>query len=141
MRKTLNSEILKEMPNQEALGAFNSAADSGVLKEEPILNGYKKLPTSELVNHMNEKYGFQSGLKFTEWVKGDIHRVYVNNQPNSKEIYNTGKVKQTAYVDVKTGNVKVFTDSNQPIKWNINQSKDLANRLEKYGRYIKRFQA
>lgn len=132
MRIILTKEMCNEKPNSQALGAFNNSISRG--SEAPESTGFKKAPISELINKLNEK-SFARDYKFKEWIKGDIHRIYVNGG----SLYNTGKVQQNAYIDAKTGKVTVFTNSNQPMNWNISQSKEASSRLEKYGRYIRRF--
>lgn len=115
MRTILIKEIAKEMPNQQALAAFNESIGRG--GESPTTSGFQRAEASVLVSKLNEK-SFAGDYKFAEWQKGDIHRIYVNGG----DIYKTGKVSQNAYIDVKTGNVHAFTNSNQPMKWNISQS-------------------
>lgn len=132
MRTILIKEIAKEMPNTQALAAFNESIGRG--GESPTTSGFQRAEASVLVNKLNEKY-HAVDYRFAEWQKGDIHRIYVNGG----DIYRTGKVSQNAYIDVKTGNVHVFTNSNQPMKWNISQSEMLKGKLEKYGRYVRRF--
>lgn len=133
MRPILALEIKKERCNAEALGVINSIAQDGSIPT-PSEQGFRKAPVSELVNKLNEK-SFAGDYKFKEWVKGDMHRIYVNGG----DLYKTSKVEQTAYIDAKTGNVSVFTSSNQPMNWNKSQSEEVKQRLEKYGRYIRRF--
>lgn len=133
MRQILIKESAKEMPNAQALGAFNSVASTGgAISESASVSGFQKVPVSELTNNLNEK---TNDYTFKEWEKNGNHRVYVSG----RGVYNTGKVKQTAYIDANTGKVNVFTDSGQGTKWNISQSESLKNKLEKYGRYVKRF--
>lgn len=133
MRKAIYSEIPNERGNAEALGAFNASIGTGDIPT-PNEQGFRKAPVGSLVESLNAKSGV-GDFKFNLWEKGDMQRIYVNGGG----LYNTGKVKQTAYIDAKTGNVSVFTASSQPMKWNISQSNQVKASLEKYGRYVRRF--
>jgi hypothetical protein len=93
--------------------------------------GFKRVEGQELAKSVGKKMG--ADVRY--WEKGDQKRLYINGGP----VFNTKKVKQTAFIDVKTGKVNVFTQSGQPMNWNITQSKILSDRLERYGRFARRF--
>lgn len=132
MKKILINEVEKERCNAQALAAFNATVSTGDVPT-PQDQGFGKVAVSELAEILNKTN--RDGFRFNEWQKGDVHRIYINGG----SIYDTGKVKQNAYIDVKTGNVSVFTNSNQPYNWNITQSEKLKAKLQKYGRYIRRY--
>ena len=93
--------------------------------------GFKRVEGQELAKAVGKKMG--ADVRY--WEKDGNKRLYINGGP----VFNTKKVKQTAYIDVKTGKVNVFTQSGQPMNWNITQSKVLSDRLERYGRFARRF--
>ncbi|TDX83967.1 hypothetical protein [Epilithonimonas xixisoli] len=135
MRAIHYIEKRKEICNAAALGMANAAAEIEATKPETAT----KLDPEDLVTHFNEKHGGKgllSGIKIGIWNKGDINRIYINGAG-----YNTKKVKQSVYVDLNTGKLSVYTDSNQPSKWNISQSNELreSKQVQMVLRYINRY--
>lgn len=93
--------------------------------------GFKRVEGQELAKNIGKRLG--ADVRY--WEKGDQKRLYINGGP----VFNTKKVKQTAYIDVKTGKANVFTQSGQPMNWNMQQSRILTGKLESVGRFARRF--
>lgn len=93
--------------------------------------GFKRVEGQELAKTVGKKLG--ADVRY--WEKDGNKRLYINGGP----VFNTKKVQQTAYIDVKTGKVNVFTKSGQPMNWNMQQSRILTNKLESQGRFARRF--
>jgi hypothetical protein len=80
------------------------------------------------------------GLKGSVWNKKGS-RFYVNGghiKSCAISVYNTSKCKQSAYIDLESFEVRVFTDCpSQSIAWCQNESAKLAQSLAKVARLIR----